>query len=76
MNRPEYELGLYEIVAPLGAGGTGEVYRATDTKLDRAMVPMHASPAGEARPHWCSSATPAFPFKSIDPALLFGLIRP
>jgi len=29
------KLGSYEILAPIGAGGMGEVYRARDTKLDR-----------------------------------------
>ena len=28
-------LGPYEVVALIGAGGMGEVYRARDTKLDR-----------------------------------------
>src|SRR5262245_35379619 len=32
---PGARLGPYEVVAPLGAGGMGEVYRARDTKLDR-----------------------------------------
>src|SRR5438046_8216933 len=32
---PGARLGAYEIVAPLGAGGMGEVYRARDTRLGR-----------------------------------------
>src|SRR5580700_1743199 len=32
---PGTRLGPYEILAPIGAGGMGEVYRAKDTKLKR-----------------------------------------
>ncbi len=31
-------LGPYEIVAPIGAGGMGEVYQAKDTRLDRTVA--------------------------------------
>jgi hypothetical protein len=35
---PSTRLGPYEILAPLGAGGMGEVYRARDSRLDRDVV--------------------------------------
>jgi len=43
-------LGPYEIVAPLGAGGMGEVYKATDTRLSR-TVAIKVLP-----PHWAADA--------------------
>src|ERR1700691_4793907 len=35
---PGTKLGPYEILAPIGAGGMGEVYRAKDTKLQREVA--------------------------------------
>jgi len=35
---PGTKLGPYEIVAPIGAGGMGEVFQARDTRLDRIVA--------------------------------------
>ena len=44
---PGTKLGPYEVVAPLGAGGMGEVYRARDARLERdvavKILPQHLS---------------------------------
>ncbi len=42
------QLGPYEVVAPLGAGAMGEVYRAKDTRLDR-EVAIKVLPEGVAQ---------------------------
>jgi Tol biopolymer transport system component len=50
---PGTRLGPYEILAPLGAGGMGEVYRARDTRLERTVaikvLPAHLAATPELR---------------------------
>src|SRR6266511_2513130 len=35
---PGTQLGAYELIAPIGAGGMGEIYRARDTRLQRTVA--------------------------------------
>ena len=48
--QPGTKLGPYEILAPLGAGGMGEVYKATDTRLNRAVAVKVLPPHFSANP--------------------------
>ena len=47
------KLGPYEVLAPIGAGGMGEVYKARDTRLERTVaikvLPEHLSTSAESR---------------------------
>ncbi len=45
-------LGPYAVTAKIGEGGMGEVYRARDARLDRAMAPRDARPAIGTTSHW------------------------
>jgi Tol biopolymer transport system component len=62
-------LGPYEILEPIGAGGMGEVYKATDTRLNR-TVAIKTLP-----PHWAEDADMNQRFESEARAIA-GLNHP
>ena len=67
-------LGPYEILAPIGAGGMGEVYKAKDTRLERTVavkvLPQHLSASPEVRQRFereAKTIRPARPAPSSKP---------
>ena len=60
--QPGTTLGPYEIQAPLGAGGMGEVYQARDTRLDRTVaikaLPEHVAADPDLKLRFEREATP------------------
>ena len=51
------KLGPYQIGSPIGAGGMGEVYKATDTRLERTV----AIKVLTCRPTWSPAVSGAQP---------------
>jgi serine/threonine protein kinase len=52
------DLGPYEILSAVGAGGMGEIYKARDTRLDRTS-PSKSCPAGSTNVPNCVNASSA-----------------
>ena len=74
-------LGPYSIVAPIGAGGMGEVYRARDTRLDREVAikllshALAVDPAHRARFEMEARATSALNHPNIVAVYDVGLFE-
>jgi serine/threonine protein kinase len=51
------KLGPYEIIAPVGAGGMGEVYQGSDPRLDRTVAIKVSKAEFWKRPHRLMSYT-------------------
>ena len=74
---PGTRIGAYELVASLGAGGMGEVYRARDTRLERTVAlkvlpPEFADPDARARFEREARAIAAFNHPNICTLHDFG----
>src|SRR2546423_442019 len=73
------KLGPYEITAPIGAGGMGEVYRARDTRLDREVaikvLPSHLSTSGQLRERFEREARAISSLKHPNICTLFDVGR-
>jgi serine/threonine protein kinase len=74
---PGTRLGPYEILAPLGAGGMGEVYKGRDTRLDRLvalkLLAPHLAANREARERFEREATTVAKLKHAHICLLYDI---
>jgi serine/threonine protein kinase len=72
-------LGPYTIVAPLGAGGMGEVYRARDSKLGRdvaiKILPAHFTADAERRARFAREARTLATLNHPHIGAIYGLER-
>jgi eukaryotic-like serine/threonine-protein kinase len=71
------QLGPYRILAPLGAGGMGEVYRARDTKLGRdvavKILPLHLTADPERRARFAREARVLATLNHPNIGAIYGL---
>ena len=75
--KPGTRLGPYEILAQLGAGGMGEVYKGRDTRLDRLvalkLLAPHLAANREARERFEREATTVAKLKHAHICLLYDI---
>jgi eukaryotic-like serine/threonine-protein kinase len=76
---PGTRFGPYEVIAPIGAGGMGEVYRARDTRLNREVaikvLPQHLAATPEVRARFEREARTASSLNHPNICVLYDIGR-
>jgi len=75
--KPGQQIGHYEVVSAVGAGGMGEVYRAVDRRLGRAValkvLPSHVPPEDERARRFMGEARSASAFNHPNVATIYDV---